>query len=108
MTMSDDSQVQTYGFILIDGFALMSYASASEPLRAANLLAGRDLYRLAAFSPDGSMARASSKWGVTMNGVPFAGRTSASRRSLIPHRSPVKYRSDVPPGRTIASILFRV
>ena len=58
--MSDDSQVQTYGFILIDGFALMSYASASEPLRAANLLAGRDLYRLAAFSPDGAMARASS------------------------------------------------
>jgi len=26
------------GFLLIDGFALMSYSSAEEPLRAANLL----------------------------------------------------------------------
>jgi hypothetical protein len=37
-----------------------------------------------------SMARASSKCGVTMKGFPFAGSTSASRRSLIPHWSPVK------------------
>lgn len=32
------------GFLLFDGFPLMSYASAMEPLRAANLLAGRTLY----------------------------------------------------------------
>jgi transcriptional regulator GlxA family with amidase domain len=32
------------GFLLIDGFALMSFAAASEPLRAANLLARRPLY----------------------------------------------------------------
>ena len=32
------------GFLLIDGFALMSYASAVEPLRAANLLSDRVLY----------------------------------------------------------------
>ena len=36
---------QTIGFLLIPGFALMSYASAVEPLRAANLFAGRTLYR---------------------------------------------------------------
>ena len=36
---------QTIGFLLIPGFALMSYASAIEPLRAANLFAGRPLYR---------------------------------------------------------------
>ncbi len=34
------------GFLLIDGFALMSYASASEPFRAANLLAGKTLYNV--------------------------------------------------------------
>lgn len=32
------------GFLLLDGFALMSFASAMEPLRAANILAGQDLY----------------------------------------------------------------
>ena len=32
------------GFLLIDGFALMSYSAAVEPLRAANLLADRELY----------------------------------------------------------------
>lgn len=32
------------GFLLIDGFALLSYSSAAEPMRAANHLAGRQLY----------------------------------------------------------------
>ncbi len=34
------------GFLLIDGFALMSYAAASEPFRAANHLAGKELYHV--------------------------------------------------------------
>lgn len=33
-----------YGFLLLPGFPLMSYASAVEPLRAANHLSGRPLY----------------------------------------------------------------
>ncbi|WP_425283501.1 AraC family transcriptional regulator [Methyloceanibacter superfactus] len=33
------------GFLLVPGFALMSYAAAMEPLRAANLLSGTTLYR---------------------------------------------------------------
>jgi transcriptional regulator GlxA family with amidase domain len=33
------------GFLLIDEFALMSFASAIEPLRAANVLAGKRLYQ---------------------------------------------------------------
>ncbi|MDB5566281.1 MAG: transcriptional regulator, AraC family with amidase-like domain [Tardiphaga sp.] len=32
------------GFLLIDEFAQMSFASAIEPLRAANILAGKLLY----------------------------------------------------------------
>ena len=41
------------GFLLIDGFALMSYACLAEPARAANLLAGRQLYHTCnvAFEP---------------------------------------------------------
>lgn len=35
----------TIGFFLVPGFALMSYAAAVEPLRAANQLSGGTLYR---------------------------------------------------------------
>lgn len=41
---SEDSP-QTIGFLVIPGLALMSYASAIEPLRAANHFVGRELYR---------------------------------------------------------------
>jgi transcriptional regulator GlxA family with amidase domain len=37
--------IQSVGFLLVPGFALMSYAAAVEPLRAANQLAGKTLYR---------------------------------------------------------------
>ena len=42
---------QTVGLLLIPGFALMSYASVVEPLRAANLLAGQELYRWVHITP---------------------------------------------------------
>lgn len=50
----------TIGVLLVPGFALMSYASAVEPLRAANRLAGRELYRWRHISIDGEPARASN------------------------------------------------
>ena len=34
------------GLLLTEGFALMSYASLIEPLRAANLLAENELYKV--------------------------------------------------------------
>src|SRR5437868_4883678 len=45
--MASASEVlpQTIGFLVIPGLALMSYASAIEPLRAANHFVGRELYR---------------------------------------------------------------
>ncbi len=54
------AQPLNIGFILIPGFALMCYASAVEPLRAANLLAGREIFRLHAWSPAGEAAMSSS------------------------------------------------
>jgi len=51
---------RTLGLLLLDGFALMSYASVIEPYRAANLLAGRQLYRWAHISVDGEPGRASN------------------------------------------------
>lgn len=40
-----DRRIGTVGFLLIPGYALASYATAAEPLRAANILAGAELYR---------------------------------------------------------------
>jgi transcriptional regulator GlxA family with amidase domain len=48
------------GFLLIDDFALMSFASAIEPLRAANNLSGRRLYEWFHVSVDGKAINASS------------------------------------------------
>lgn len=47
------------GFLLLEDYALMSCAAAVEPLRAANLLAGRDLYDLAFLSEAGGPAPSS-------------------------------------------------
>ena len=56
----DQVPVRTLGLLLIDGFALMSYASVIEPFRAANTLAGRALYRWTHISVDGHKVSASN------------------------------------------------
>lgn len=50
---------QRIGFCLIDGYALMSTSAAIEPLRAANLLAGRTLYDMRFIALAGQEARSS-------------------------------------------------
>jgi len=52
--------VRHLGFLLIDGFALMSYAAVIEPFRAANVLAGQELYQWNHISLDGSPVTASN------------------------------------------------
>lgn len=47
------------GFLLLDNFTLISLASAIEPLRMANQLSGRDLYRWVTISKDGKPTHAS-------------------------------------------------
>lgn len=53
------------GFLLVDGFPLMSYASAVEPLRAAVAITGRPLYAWSHLSVDGRPVSSSS--GVTLH-----------------------------------------
>ena len=60
MTTIEQKNAQRVGFILVPNFALMSYASAAEPLRAANLIAGTDLYDVVPLSFDGEAVRSSS------------------------------------------------
>lgn len=65
MDTHDQNRPFRIGFLLIDGFALMSYAAASEPLRAANLLAGRRLYDVQNIPASG--ARAVSSGGASVD-----------------------------------------
>ncbi len=60
MTHSEPRSTQRIGFLLTSNFALMSFASASEPLRAANLIGGVDLYEVVTLSMDGRPVKSSS------------------------------------------------
>lgn len=55
-----EDRIQHYGFILVPGFSLMAYASAVEPLRAANAVTSTPLYRVSNFSVDGDDVSSSS------------------------------------------------
>ncbi len=60
MVLETDADKERHiGFLLLPDFPLMSYASALEPLRAANVLAGKPLYRWSHLTIDGRPARAS-------------------------------------------------
>ncbi|WP_246161301.1 AraC family transcriptional regulator [Segnochrobactrum spirostomi] len=54
------SPPRTIGFLLLPGFPLMSYASAVEPLRGANHLSERTLYRWCHVAIDGAPIEASN------------------------------------------------
>jgi transcriptional regulator GlxA family with amidase domain len=52
--------IREVGFLLVPGFALLSYAAAVEPLRAANQLSGKPLYRWWNAAPANAPAAASN------------------------------------------------
>jgi transcriptional regulator GlxA family with amidase domain len=63
------ARAQSVGFLLVPGFALMSYAAAVEPLRAANLISGKPLYRWWHAAPGGKPVMASNGLAI----IPDAG-----------------------------------
>ena len=66
LTGNDEARAPTHvGFLLIPGFSLLPFASAIEPLRAANQLSGRSLYRWTYIAVDGVAAAASNGVVVT-------------------------------------------
>lgn len=70
---------RTVGFLLVPGFALMSYAAAIEPLRAANLLSGRELYRWWHAAPGGKPVLASN--GVAI--IPDCGTNTERAADMV-------------------------
>ena len=73
MSVIQTRTVQKIGFLLVPDFALMSYASATEPLRAANLLAGTELYEIVPLSVDGKAVTCSSGLSVECRDVSALG-----------------------------------
>ena len=67
------------GFLLVPGFALMSYAAAIEPLRAANLLSGQELYRWWHAAPGGKPVVASN--GVAI--IPDCGTNTERAADIV-------------------------
>ena len=59
---------QTLGFLLLDSFTLISLASAVEPLRMANQLSGRELYRWFTLTADMNAVLASDGLKVSPDG----------------------------------------
>lgn len=59
-----EGKPQTFIFMPVEGMSMLSLASAIEPLRSANRLTGRELYRWRAGSLHGQVMRAS-------NGIPL-------------------------------------
>ncbi len=53
MPYSTISSPEHFGFLLLEKFSSLCLANALEPLRAANLIAGRNLYTWSLYSPDG-------------------------------------------------------
>jgi transcriptional regulator GlxA family with amidase domain len=64
MTTPPRRPPETFVFLLVPGLSMMSLASAIEPLRSLNRLAGQECYRWRLASLDGGAVEAS-------NGVPF-------------------------------------
>lgn len=58
---------QTFGFLLVPQFSMISLSALLEPLRMANWIAGRELYRWELFSRDGAPVAASN--GLTLSPI---------------------------------------
>lgn len=58
-----------YGFLLVPDFSMIAFSCALEPLRMANYLSGRELYRHTCYSLDGQTVSASNGLPLTPNRV---------------------------------------
>jgi transcriptional regulator GlxA family with amidase domain len=56
------------GFLLVPGFALMSYAAIAEPFRAANVLSGAALYESKVYSSGAPVVAASNGAAIAVDG----------------------------------------
>ena len=70
--MNDTSTAQdpiVYGFLLVPNFSMLAFTSAVEPLRMANQLTGRELYRWPVSTLDGEAVAASNGLRIVPEGT---------------------------------------
>jgi len=67
-TVAAGPRVETFVFLLLDHFSLIAFAGALEPLRLANRMAGRELYRWRVVSESGKPVSSSSDVVVESHG----------------------------------------
>lgn len=77
----ENSETRHIGLLLVDGFALMSYASVVEAYRAANVLAGRQIYRWTHISTGGEACHASNGATIAADAVVGSPRFAAGQGS---------------------------
>lgn len=65
--MAELGGCETIGFLLVPDFSMIAFTAAVEPLRLANHLSGRELYRWVLLSRDGGCERASNGIGVCVD-----------------------------------------
>lgn len=87
------SATKRLGLLLIDGFALMSYASLIEPFRAANVLAGQSLYAWTHFSADGRPVH-SSNGATIMADRPVGASVDCDTLFVFAGGDPTTFRDD--------------
>lgn len=58
---------EVFGFLLLPSFSMMAFSSAIEPLRAANTIAGQELYRWLLLSVDGEAVSTSARIEIMPN-----------------------------------------
>lgn len=62
------SETTRVGFLLLDDFGMLGFASALDALRSANALSGRGLYRWKIYSKDGAPVRSSAGVRIGVDG----------------------------------------
>jgi transcriptional regulator GlxA family with amidase domain len=58
--LSEPNKPLEIGFLVVDGFSMMCFANAVEPLRAANMILGERLFQRRIITPDGKPVSSSS------------------------------------------------
>ena len=60
LILNEPNKPLEIGFLVVDGFSMMCFANAVEPLRAANMILGERLFQRRIITPDGRLVNSSS------------------------------------------------
>lgn len=97
MSTSQPPAPRSVGFLLLDDFTFISLASAIEPLRMANQLSGKELYRWFTLGKDAKPVRASAGLQIT----PDANMAEAPALSTVIVCGGMEVQNNVSPGQVL-------